>query len=90
VRAGADPPADNQIRDYQSALSYLERREDVDENRLGAWGISYSGGHVLILAIPGRRPWSRRSRSSNGYENMRRAHGSRGYRQLWSVILVLN
>jgi dienelactone hydrolase len=50
VRAGADPPADIQIRDYQSALSYLERREDVDENRLGAWGISYSGGHVLILA----------------------------------------
>jgi hypothetical protein len=27
-----------QIRNYQNALSYLERRADVDADRLGAWG----------------------------------------------------
>src|SRR5262245_42731834 len=47
-RQHLDPWA--QIRDYQNALSYLEARGDVDAARLGAWGISYSGGHVLILA----------------------------------------
>src|ERR1700761_2258329 len=38
-----------QIRDYRNALSYLEGREDIDSDRLGAWGISYSGGHVVVL-----------------------------------------
>ncbi|MEN3263308.1 alpha/beta fold hydrolase [Pseudonocardia sp.] len=87
VRQHLDPWM--QIRDYQNALSYLERREDVDENRLGAWGISYSGGHVLILAATDPRVKAVVSQIPvvDGYENMRRAHGSRGYRQLWSVIL---
>src|SRR5690349_17449183 len=42
-RQHLDPWA--QVRDYQNALSFLERREDVDPHRIGAWGISYSGGH---------------------------------------------
>ena len=47
-RQHLDPWA--QIRDYQNALSFLERTDGIDAERLGAWGISYSGGHVLILA----------------------------------------
>ena len=38
-----------QIEDYRNAISYLESRDDIDDERIGAWGISYSGGHVLIL-----------------------------------------
>jgi cephalosporin-C deacetylase-like acetyl esterase len=78
-----------QIRDYQNALSFLERHDDVDPDRLGVWGISYSGGHVVVLAaidprikcIVGQIP------VVDGYENMKRAHGSIGYRRLWAEIL---
>lgn len=52
-RQHLDPTA--QISDYQSALTYLESRVDVDADRLGVWGISYSGGHALILAAVDER-----------------------------------
>jgi uncharacterized protein len=38
-----------QIDDYRSALSWLGTQPEVDPNRLGVWGTSYSGGHVLHL-----------------------------------------
>jgi hypothetical protein len=40
----------SQIEDYRNAISYMSTRDDVDSGRVAAWGISYSGGHVLILA----------------------------------------
>jgi cephalosporin-C deacetylase-like acetyl esterase len=87
VRQHLDPWA--QIRDYQNALSYLESRGDVDAARLGAWGISYSGGHVLILAAIDPRVQAIVSQIPvvDGYRNMRRVHGTIGYRKLWDVVL---
>jgi dienelactone hydrolase len=38
-----------QIEDYRNAISYAETRKDVDCNRIGIWGISYSGAHVLAV-----------------------------------------
>lgn len=78
-----------QITDYQHALSYLESRDDVDSDRLGAWGISYSGGHVVILAAidPRARVIVSQIPVVDGYENMRRVHGTMGYRELWARIL---
>jgi len=38
-----------QIEDYRSALTWLSRQPEVDADRLGAWGTSFSGGHVLHL-----------------------------------------
>jgi uncharacterized protein len=78
-----------QIRDYQNALSFLETRHDVDPDRLGAWGISYSGGHVVVLAAIDPRIQVIVSQIPvvDGYENMRRVHGTLGYRALWSRIL---
>lgn len=38
-----------QIRDFQHALSYARSRPDVDGHRIGVWGTSFSGGHVLVL-----------------------------------------
>ena len=86
-RQHLDPWA--QIRDYQNALSYLETRPEIDDERLGAWGISYSGGHVLILAAIDPRIRSIVSQIPviDGYRNMRRVHGTMGYRRLWDRIL---
>jgi hypothetical protein len=86
-RQHLDPWA--QIRDYQNAISFLERRDDVDPHRIGVWGISYSGGHALILAAIDPRVKSIVSQIPvvDGYENMRRAHGTMEYRQLWDLIL---
>lgn len=39
-----------QIEDYRNALSRLAVQPDVDPERLGIWGTSYSGGHVLHVA----------------------------------------
>jgi len=78
-----------QITDYQNALSYLETRDDVDASRLGAWGISYSGGHVIVLAAidPRLQVIVSQIPVVDGYENMRRVHGTMGYRQLWARVL---
>jgi hypothetical protein len=78
-----------QIRDYQNALNFLERHDDVDPTRLGVWGISYSGGHALILGAidPRVRCLVSQIPVVDGYENMRRVHGTIGYRKLWQTIL---
>lgn len=38
-----------QIEDYRAALTFLSLTEGIDEQRLGVWGTSFSGGHVLHL-----------------------------------------
>ena len=86
-RQHLDPWA--QVRDYQNAVSFLERHDEVDPNRIGAWGISYSGGHVLILAAidPRVKTIVTQIPVVDGYENMRRVHGTMEYRALWKLIL---
>lgn len=86
-RQHLDPTA--QIRDYQNAVSFLERTDGIDADRIGAWGISYSGGHVLVLAATDPRIKAIVSQIPvvDGYRNMRRIHGTMGWRRLWSSIL---
>lgn len=38
---------DAQRQDLRNALSYLESRDDVDNDRLGLWGTSFSGGQSI-------------------------------------------
>lgn len=38
-----------QMRDMQQALTWLGERSEVDAERLGLWGSSFSGGEVLVL-----------------------------------------
>ncbi|MEO9781316.1 MAG: alpha/beta hydrolase [Sedimentitalea sp.] len=53
LRGEIDP--EQQIRDFRDAITYAQGRVDVDEDRIGAWGSSYSGGHVLVVAARDRR-----------------------------------
>lgn len=39
-----------QIRDYRDAITYTISLTMVDESRIGVFGSSYSGGHVLVVA----------------------------------------
>jgi len=86
-RQHLDPVA--QIRDYHNALSFLERTPRIDPERLGAWGISYSGGHVLVLAATDPRVKAIVSQIPvvDGFRNMRRIHGTLGWRTLWDAVL---
>ena len=52
-RGDIDPA--RQIADYGVALDAAERMDGVDAGRLGVWGTSYSGGHVLCVAKDDRR-----------------------------------
>jgi len=79
-----------QIEDYQSAISYLETRDDVDADAIGAFGISYSGGHVLVLAAIDPRVKAVVSVVPvvDGYMNMKRAHGELRFRELEQALLA--
>jgi pimeloyl-ACP methyl ester carboxylesterase len=85
-RQHIDPWA--QITDYQNAITFLAGRPDVDSDRLGAWGISYSGGHALILAAIDDRVKAVVSVVPviDGYRNMRRVQGTLGFRQLKDLL----
>src|SRR6266487_783713 len=52
-RQEIDPWA--QLRDYRHAITYARTRPEVDRERIGIWGSSYSGGHVLVVAAIDRR-----------------------------------
>jgi len=45
-----------QARDYRYALSWLAERPEVDGERLGVWGSSFSGGQTLVLGACDKRP----------------------------------
>lgn len=52
-RQEADPQL--QVRDYRDAITYVSSLDAVDAARIGVWGSSYSGGHVLQVAAFDRR-----------------------------------
>jgi fermentation-respiration switch protein FrsA (DUF1100 family) len=52
-RQEIDPWA--QVRDYRHAITFACTLQEVDRSRIGIWGSSYSGGHVLVLGAIDRR-----------------------------------
>ena len=52
-RQEIDPWA--QVRDYRHAITYAQTRSEVAGDRIGVWGTSYSGGHVLVLGAIDKR-----------------------------------
>ena len=52
-RGEIDPWA--QINDYRTAITFASGLPNVDADRIGVWGSSYSGGHVLVVGALDRR-----------------------------------
>jgi uncharacterized protein len=44
-----------QINDYRDAISYAETLPQTRVDRIGVWGSSYSGAHVIVLGAIDRR-----------------------------------
>ena len=53
IREVVDPL--DQIRDISNALDFLYGEDGVDVERIGIWGTSYSGGHVIYMGAHDER-----------------------------------
>jgi hypothetical protein len=71
-RQEADPVL--QGRDYRHVITWLSAQPGIDPERIGIWGSSYSGGHVLQVAAADRRVKCVVSQvpTISGYEQTRR------------------
>lgn len=63
-----------QVRDYRTAITWVSARPEIDGSRVGVWGSSYSGGHVLVVAAQDRRVGCVVAQVPliSGYDNARR------------------
>jgi len=86
-RQHIDPNA--QVEDYRNAISFAETLAEVDSGRIGVWGLSYSGGHALILGAtdPRVKCVSAQIPVVDGFRNMRRVHGTIGFRRFEQLLL---
>jgi len=78
-----------QVQGYSSAITYLQSLTNlVDAERIGIWGTSYSGGHVLVVSaldkrvkcvvsqmpsINGKKNLKRRSKNDEDYQKLLKA-----------------
>jgi uncharacterized protein len=62
-----------QVQDYRHAITFATTLPETDRNRIGIWGSSYSGGHVLVVAAIDRRVKAVVSQVPmvSGYDNVR-------------------
>jgi dienelactone hydrolase len=44
-----------QVGDYRHAITYAQNRSEVDPDRIGVWGTSFSGAHAYVVAAMDRR-----------------------------------
>ena len=44
-----------QVQDMRDVVSFGRLLDDIDPTRIGLWGTSYSGGHVLVVGAVDRR-----------------------------------
>jgi fermentation-respiration switch protein FrsA (DUF1100 family) len=44
-----------QVRDYRHAITFVRTLPEIDRERIGVWGSSYSGGHVIVVGAIDRR-----------------------------------
>lgn len=70
-----------QVSDMRDAITYAASRPEVDADRIGLWGTSYSGGHSLVVAATDQRVKCVVSvvPTISGHQNTTRALTSDGY-----------
>jgi fermentation-respiration switch protein FrsA (DUF1100 family) len=73
-----------QQRGYKDAITYLAGQDEVDADRIGIWGTSYSGGHVLAVAAYDRRVKAVVSQAMtiSGHRNLQRRHPPERYAEM--------
>lgn len=78
-----------QIEDFRNAVTYVETLPEIDPRRIGVWGISYAGGHVIAVAAIDSRVKLAVSNIPvvDGFETMRRTHGSIRFNDLEELLL---
>jgi len=71
---GNRPLATQQVRDYRDAITFAETLPETDPARIGIWGSSYSGGHVMVVGAIDRRVKCVVAQVplASGYDNARR------------------
>src|SRR3954468_5942275 len=86
-RQHIDPVA--QIEDYKNAISFVSKQPEVDPRRVGIWGISYAGGHVIAVAATDPRVKCAVSTVPvvEGWETMKRCHGERKFEKLLALLM---
>jgi pimeloyl-ACP methyl ester carboxylesterase len=86
-RQHIDPWA--QVEDYRNAFCFAETLPNIDLARTGIWGISYSGGHVLVVAALDHRPAFAISTIPvvDGRQTLRRNHGEARFAKLMKLAL---
>jgi hypothetical protein len=87
-RQEIDPWA--QVRDYRHAITYATTLPETDASRIGVWGSSYSGGHVLVVAAIDRRVKAVVAQVPliSGYDNVRalvRSDFIDGFREMFDA-----
>ena len=78
-----------QIEDFKNAVTFVSGLPEIDATHIGVWGISYAGGHVLAVGASDPRVKCVISNIPvvDGYENMRRVHGSTRFNDLQNLIM---
>ena len=79
-----------QVRDYRHAITYASTLPEVSPQRIGVWGSSYSGGHVMVVAAIDRRVKAVVSQVPliSGHDNLRalvRADFIAGFREMFEA-----
>ncbi|WP_312470285.1 alpha/beta hydrolase [Neobacillus sp.] len=66
-----------QIKDYRNAISWMSALPQIDKEKIGIWGTSYSGGHVLHIAAIDKRVKAVVSQvpTINGWRGAKRKNG---------------
>ena len=50
VQAKGEVDPWQQVQAYRDGITFLETRDEIDANRIGIWGGSYSGGHAIVVS----------------------------------------
>ena len=77
-----------QVDDFKNAITFAGTQPEIDPERIAVWGISYAGGHAIIVGATDPRVKAIVSTVPvvEGYETMQRCHGERRFAELLKLV----